>query len=224
MRIVGNPVHPSGARGLQVDLTARARILAAVTTMTIATSCFQLEPIEVETPIVNVPPIVDLSKVEPAMDSVVKLQPSGIVSFKVPFILDANGFEEEEIYGRWWVDYRDHPQTLSATDIYEIHRMEEEIPTEDASTDDSGTAEGKTCQGCVWEASFSVDPSAFSEGACHQILAVFSDSPWNTCPGMQCTETPTILARAVWWIWVDDGSGEPGISACGQVENIDAGP
>jgi hypothetical protein len=237
-RNVGEHHHPSGAftrnrveSSPKAPFSQEARYLhqyqgvksignlaAAFTVMMMTTSCFQIQPVDIDTPKINSPVIVDMDRLNPRASSVVEVNvhPDADFAdrnpeFQLQKIFDANGLDEDEIYGRYWVNYNDNPNTLTATDIL-IHRWTREPDPEEEALCPRG--------GCWWEASFVISEfewKRFGVNQCHQVLAVFSDTPWTVCPGSQCTEEPTILAEVVWWVWVyDDPSDVPYVDECGN--------
>jgi hypothetical protein len=177
------------------------------------TSCFQIDPVDIGSPSFNSPVVlVGFNEqgdelVVPSTTDIYELnlhdEPNPV--FRVTELFDANGHDEEQIYGRWWIDYEEG--TFSSTNIPVIERHDESQHT--------GTEDAEICPGggCWWEAQFLVPKSEWQRNGlnqCHQVLAVFSDSDWDDpCEGSQCTEQPTVLARVVWWVWVYDVNTGP---------------
>ncbi len=188
------------------------------------TSCFQIEPIDVKPPRTDSPVVVQaftdegVELVQPSTTVVFELNlhetPNPV--FKVNEIFDANGFGEPRIYGRWWIDHA--PDATGADAIFVLERQDE---AQHDGEDDRDICPGG---GCWWESQFPVPEAEWRRSGlnqCHQVLAVFSDSNWEECPGMQCTEQPTVLARVVWWVWVYDVDPEledpppaPSVDSC----------
>lgn len=190
---------------------------------TMLTSCFQIDPINVESPRFNSPVVVvdfdeeGREQLQPSTQVVYELNleetPNPV--FRIPELFDANGHDEDEIYGRFWINHDD--TTTRADAILILDRHDDEMHT---STVDKEMCPGG---GCWWSAQFTVDEFEWRRNGldgCHQVMAVFSDSDWEDCPGMQCTEQPTVLARVVWWVWVYDVNPEdspppaPDIESC----------
>ena len=179
------------------------------------TGCFQLDTIDHTVTTPPTPPIIRYESLHPAIDKVVTFNTDNeTASFYLPDIFDANGYEEERLYARWFVNY--DPISTSAPGVFgPIDRIEAE------ETDDC------ICPGCCWSTQFTVQASDFGEGeGCYQILALVSDSDFKDVRGQlhETVNENTIPARAIWWVWVYSGVDPvpPEFDTCADL--AEAGP
>lgn len=180
--------------------------------------CFQLDTIDHSVTTPPTPPVIKYESLYPPIDNVVKFNlEGGEAKFYIPHIFDANGFEQQQLYGRWFVNY--DPEDSSSNFFGAINRKPEPEETDAGTTDDDCL-----CPGCCWETQFTVRATDFGEGeGCYQILALVSDSDFLDLPGQLLeTETPTHAPRIMWWVWAYRGvdPDSPGLEDCGEPAEV----
>ena len=183
--------------------------------------CFQLDTLDHTVPTPPTPPVIEYETLHPAVDKVITFNLDGEnnAEFYMPDIFDANGPEELQLFGRWFVNY-DPEVTIAGNAFTDISRRTES-EDEDAGTTD----EDCLCRGCCWEARFSVPITVFRGPGCYQILALISDSRFLENFGqLHETESPTIPARAIWWVWAYDSAvpDSPAFDLC--ADPVEANP
>jgi hypothetical protein len=177
--------------------------------------CFQLDTIDHSAPTPPTPPVIKYETLNPPIDKVVMVQLADSEGhagdnavFYLPHIFDANGYDQGELFGRWFVNYFDPLAVVAPPPFNEIRRSPEPEETDGGTADDDCL-----CPGCCWEGRFTVPVTEFDEGdGCYQVLALVSDSKFKDDIGFfHETEQPTEVARAIWWVWAYSGD-EPGTS------------
>jgi hypothetical protein len=189
--------------------------------------CFQLDTIDHSAPTPPAPPVIRYESLRPEIDAVVMVRlpepgetmPPAV--FYMPYLFDANGFETDDLHGRWFVNY--DPATTVAPNVFaDIKRKPAPEETDAGTTEDDCP-----CEGCCWEARFNVPDYVFREGTgCYQILALISDSEFKSIQGeLHLTENEnTIPAEAIWWVWAYRGEDpvSPAFDTCAK--NVEANP
>jgi len=177
--------------------------------------CFQLDTIDHSAPTPPTPPVIEYESLYPPINRVITFRLDGPpADFYIPHIFDANGFEEDQLFGRWFVNYE--PTTTASVHPFVVERQDAPVVPEDP---DAGTTEDDCpCEGCCWKAQFKVNATDFSGDGCYRILAYVSDSRFKEEFGhYHEAENPDAYpAQVTWWVWAYSGEApdSPAFEEC----------